>query len=110
VHITIYHYILATVSLKVRAQITKLQGDVPKALKHGVSAALLFRDLHVTLPCEGVFSAMKLTINEYEAPTRERVPVGLRLTSVVAVAQKENGKLQSGSCCTIPIPIPMRSG
>jgi hypothetical protein len=32
---------------------------------------------------------MKLTINEYEAPTRERVPVGLRLTSVVAVGQQK---------------------
>jgi hypothetical protein len=35
--ITEAHYILATLSLKFRARITKFQGDVPEALKHGIS-------------------------------------------------------------------------
>ena len=35
------HYILATISLKFRAQITKLQGDVSEALKHGISLVRL---------------------------------------------------------------------
>jgi hypothetical protein len=39
--ITEVHYILATISLKFRAQITKFQGDVPEALKHGISLVRL---------------------------------------------------------------------
>jgi hypothetical protein len=35
------HYILATISLKFRARITKFQGDVPKALNHGISLVRL---------------------------------------------------------------------
>ena len=35
--ITEVHYILATISLKFRARITKFQGDIPKTLKHGIS-------------------------------------------------------------------------
>jgi hypothetical protein len=31
------HYILATISLKFRAQITKFQGTSPKVFKHGIS-------------------------------------------------------------------------
>jgi hypothetical protein len=39
--ITEAHYILATISLKFRAQITKFQGDVPEALKHDISLVRL---------------------------------------------------------------------
>jgi hypothetical protein len=39
--VTEAHYILATISLKFRARITKFQGDVPKALKHGISLVRL---------------------------------------------------------------------
>ena len=39
--VTEAHYILATVPLKFRARITKFQGDVPKALKHGISLVRL---------------------------------------------------------------------
>jgi hypothetical protein len=36
-HVTEAHYILAIVPLKFSARITKFQGDVPKALKHGIT-------------------------------------------------------------------------
>jgi hypothetical protein len=39
--ITEAHYILATISLKFRARITKFQGDVPEALQHGISLVRL---------------------------------------------------------------------
>jgi hypothetical protein len=39
--ITEAHYILATISLKFRARIIKFQGDVPEALKHGISLVRL---------------------------------------------------------------------
>jgi hypothetical protein len=39
--ITEVHYILATISLKFRARITKFQGDVPEALEHGISLVRL---------------------------------------------------------------------
>ena len=39
--ITEAHYILATISLKFRARITKFQGDVPEALKHDISLVRL---------------------------------------------------------------------
>jgi len=39
--ITEAHYILATISLKFRARITKFQGDIPEALKRGISLVRL---------------------------------------------------------------------
>jgi hypothetical protein len=39
--VTEAHYILATISLKFRAGITKFQGGVPKALKDGISLVRL---------------------------------------------------------------------
>jgi hypothetical protein len=39
--ITEAHYLLTTVSLKYRARITKFQGDVPEALKDGISLVRL---------------------------------------------------------------------
>jgi len=47
--ITEVHYILATISLKFRARITKFQADVPEVLKNGIS---LVRLIFMHGPCK----------------------------------------------------------
>ena len=68
--ITEAHSILATVSLKLRARITKLQGDVPEALKHGISLVRLI-----------------ICTNHVKLAAAERIAKGSRSNELLAAAQ-----------------------
>jgi hypothetical protein len=81
--ITKAHYILATISLKFRARITKVQRDVPKALKHGIS---LVRLAHARTMAH--LAAAERIVSDYPFSCHQRCVSVIKYTRKILANQK----------------------
>jgi hypothetical protein len=103
--ITEAHYILATISLKIRARITKFQGDVPEALKRGISLVrLVMCTDHVNLTAaERIILTTKISLT----PTIKPKPILLFPQRPIRCGHKEESQPLHFNFKTRFLPAPI---